>query len=871
MENIAVTTITDFLQFIENKKNNEKTRVFINNGFHSDVLEIVKIYDELSTQKILDEKLINLCIYIRIDSAEDYNVFFKMYCEECDIKLSSKFRKVEFSFLINFHNNSDVYLLAQYQNFIFPELAHCCKSMSAKISNITKAHNLQPLNQNMPDFKALIRSNVNIFDDTKYKDKYMLLNIDVSENGFDINKLHNNLLICCKYQKYCRGFVLNIMGDISRIKPYVQNIIEENVFVICNNILIEPDLDSVGKLPPAIFFGSMDLTFFKLPLSPKNWKLIIGEEAICAKVFGNDNEKRYWTYLRMCQKFLFEEFDDNVSSEYTKLRKQAFSNQNFYKEYVQKMPFLALCIFSIYDNFYRNNLLKQAKKFYEKRVLKIEDLLLSEQRKQSWDDYEKYKANKDKYDIKNLFAYDANGGVHKTVVSEIFECISIAEGLLQILENAVLHAGGGLLSMRVYSREVGLEKESHKKEHHVKYLNSTYTEDYFNYKKANFYLEIRISDLSGKSIPEKFVENLLADENKENYDKLRLLSSSLPKSYDFSPKGIREIFSDEPHNMEYFFSEITDDRLKEFRKVYYSIDENLVHHYGLEIFNNILTVRNGLFSVCGYNLCQDNLELIFNNIYKQELEKVECLSNDIKKEVIDKIYSIREKKKEQVRENLSANKQISGTTYSILFPLVHSALTENTVSVDGVFDCSEVADNTYKIKTIKSADILRDIDFEVSAYKAINKISGKIEELFDDEDVACIYLSNNISEDVSFKMNYFEELIKGIVLFALKKTNVNNVPLMPIAIVNLTPFQLIEASRIISIYYAKEVIKHDATINPFEKMPIYLKCAESGKEIVFNGKDIEEVRRNVVKTAMIDGTMFDELSTIAEILRKEAK
>ena len=652
----------------------------------------------------------------------------------------------------------------------------------------------------------------------------------------------------------------------------MQNIIAENVFVICNNILIESDLDSVGKLPPAIFFGSEDLLFFKAPLPQNIWELIVGEEAVSAKKFGDSYEKRYWTYLRMCQKFLFEDFDDNVSAEYTKLRKEAYSSKNFYDEYVQKMPFLALCIFSIYDNFYRNNLLKQAKKYYGKKVLKVEDLLLSEQRKQNWNDYNKYQLNKDKYDIKNLFAYDQKGGVHKTVISEIFECISVAEGLLQILENAVLHADGGLLSMRVYSRETGLEKESHKKEHHVKYLNDTYTEDYFEYKKANFYLEIRISDFSGKSIPEKFVENLLADENTEGYEKLRSLSSDLSKSYDFSPEGIKKLVVDNDHSMEYFFSEIKDDSLKKFRQLYYSIDENLVHHYGLEIFNNILTVRNGLFSVCGYNLRYDNLDLIFDNIFEETIKKAESLSDDIKAEVIDKIVSIRDEKKAKVRETLSANKKISGTTYSILFPLVHSALAENNLSVESILDSNKVVDEKYTVKILNYVHLLRDIDFHIFLSKAgINKISKNIYELFDNADVLCVDLLNDTTDAASLQLNCFEELIKGIVLFALKKVNNDKVSFIPIAIVNLTPFQLIEASRIISIYYAKEVIKHTTTINPFEKMPIYLKCAESGKEIVFNGKDIEEVRRNVVKTAMIDGTMFDELSTIIEILRKEAK
>ena len=47
MENITIKTLAEFKQFLENKKNNEKTRVYISNGFHSDVSEIVKYYNNI--------------------------------------------------------------------------------------------------------------------------------------------------------------------------------------------------------------------------------------------------------------------------------------------------------------------------------------------------------------------------------------------------------------------------------------------------------------------------------------------------------------------------------------------------------------------------------------------------------------------------------------------------------------------------------------------------------------------------------------------------------------------------------------------------------------------------------------------------------
>ena len=77
MENISITTLEDFKQILGNIKSSEKVRIYINDGFHIDVLEIVKIYNDLFSRNTFDENLISCC---RVFSAAKMLILFPSSC-----------------------------------------------------------------------------------------------------------------------------------------------------------------------------------------------------------------------------------------------------------------------------------------------------------------------------------------------------------------------------------------------------------------------------------------------------------------------------------------------------------------------------------------------------------------------------------------------------------------------------------------------------------------------------------------------------------------------------------------------------------------------------------------------------------------------
>ena len=119
--------------------------------------------------------------------------------------------------------------------------------------------------------------------------------------------------------------------------------------------------------------------------------------------------------------------------------------------------------------------------------------------------------------------------ISNEIIAELFEATVISEGLLQIVENAVKYANGGLLSLRIYDKE----KE---------YLQHTYT-DYFNTSQflSDFYLEIILSDVSNNSITKTFIENI----------KNRIIDKESISVYDFMYKKFPKVI--ENLNVKSFF------------------------------------------------------------------------------------------------------------------------------------------------------------------------------------------------------------------------------------------------------------------------------------------------------------------------------
>lgn len=914
MDRVIVISYKEFERFCVEQYSRHQPELSYNITVNTELIDIKKIIALCSRAQLKDSEhgdfisAINLLFNIGVRTAEDLmNIksFFADFTED----MKSVLRKSRLHLDILLFGEQSVEILNMFQYHIRDELSLIFSAVTHKASFPKySTNNVVIVDKLQGGYNECIKQLTNGIA----KDKVFIFNIKFANDAFDMTQLHKCMLICSKYKDRCKGFVINVAnGGLYRVCAFVVNILCEKIFVIYGNSLIEPSLHSVGKLFPAVYVeNAADLMFFQQPLKKEVWRKLYTEhagrggksihEVVGPNTFMADDEceAKFWPYLRLCQKFLFEDFDDNASKAYTQLRKAAYSCDEFYDIYVSKISFLALFVFAIYDNFYRSNLLWRFKKDCGRKNyhLSIEDFVLSKQGAQDSKIFKRYKELKSDYDIKNLvteYDIDSSGEVHivlhKTIAAEIFECISISEGLLQILENAVIHAHSGLLSLRVYSRAKGLDTETAKKESHIEYLNSSYKVQYFNYKNTDFYLEVQLSDLSDKSIPQKFIENV--EKDKERFKELLENLSWTEEQFNNIKKHINTAFfftddvgiiispSDNGADSE---KAMAMEDLYKFRQAFYRIDKNLVHHYGLEIFNSIITSRGGIFSVCGYNEAYDNLDDIFGKVY-EGAEKLEIkydgtayvqLMQYMKKQ----FYDMRKDDINNVRTIIQKDKNLPGTTYRILLPLNHTDVVNYNFSEPFEEDSTDM-DNEWMpvcINEAVSLNVVKDINdkqknidqFHEFLKNIFYEASDKAEETDKTKLVMCLNIpAIQKATDSARKENgdHFEELIKGVLLFALETLRDGKADILPIAIVNLNSFQLIEAARLISIYYAKRSSESEGI---FDKMPIYLKCMNESKEVIFAGADISEVQNRIIKTAMKNGTMFDELATIVDILKR---
>lgn len=689
----------------------------------------------------------------------------------------------------------------------------------------------------------------------------IIYEINEQNKEFEFSNLTNLLLDAIKEKRNNKGkrIYFNIInGDFAHIPTYVSSLVKENFQITVNGKVVHPDsIENFGALPPAIFVTQENLRVLQAPLNIDVWKAIKENKLDDDFNFDLERYNEFKPLLKICHRYLFEEFNKNKSEAYTRLRILAYESENF-EIYVKSIPFLALLIFSIYDSSYRSDLLSYAKsdQYYNKSKLKESDFLSDKQQEQDYERFIAYRDNKSETDVKNLLyrvdelqepnSHRNNSQLHSIVVSEIFECVSIAEGLLQILENAALHAGGGLLSMRLYSRakKYRSKGKEYREPDHIDYLDSEYSEEYFelnSLKETSYYLEVQISDLpkNPMSIPKKFVENYTCDEyinGAEGEEKEKR-------------KKIKELIGNKQNeiNLNYFF-EPDKDQVKLKGKFFGFDNKNFVFHYGLEIFKTIVTARKGIFAVCGYNKHYTNLGRVFGK---------------------------KSKDKKAIDSAITKNKEINGTTYRMLLPLNHNAVYLSG-AVNSELDISPNVKNENskaEIIEIKVDEITKGLprysgSNSIEAKRTrISSISVFIENKFSDAtDEQIKVLCLNFKSDSVVK--YFEEIIKGCVLFVLNILNnpeqEKKIILLPVALVNLTPFQMIEATRIMSIFYSNNQIAKESN---FDKFQFYLKSTD-GKDLILAGKDLNSVRERLIKTAMINGAMNSELTVIEQLMRR---
>ncbi len=181
--------------------------------------------------------------------------------------------------------------------------------------------------------------------------------------------------------------------------------------------------------------------------------------------------------------------------------------------------------------------------------------------------------------------------LHPQIIKELYEAVIISEGLLQLIENTVYHAGEGkddgcgIMDIRILNIEDDRELISN-------YYGNKKLEDRCQNK---YWMLINIADISMTDITRKFYEN-----NKEIIAKIEKREKDIGKTLSTM-------------TLDGFFSPNESQR-KAWDRFYNCGDENdrAVNHFGLQIFDSIVNSKGGIFMASSGDDAFNNQNVLLN-------------------------------------------------------------------------------------------------------------------------------------------------------------------------------------------------------------------------------------------------------------------
>lgn len=353
----------------------------------------------------------------------------------------------------------------------------------------------------------------------------------------------------------------------------------------------------------------------------------------------------------------------------------------------------------------------------------------------------------------------------------------LTDGILQLMEN-VYHTTDkvGFLSIRI-----------HENSKNKSYLKNRYGISDFA---SRFYYEIRLLDISEENIVESFQR--------------RVNNASAVKELKVS----------------HFFGDMQEDSVKRFWEEYNCKEENLVHHYGLQVFSSIVSANEGIFRV------------ISSSKYKYDKRK-ETYANK-------EYWGI---------EDLE-NAHIPGTEYTILIPLrehEQRIVTALEADMEYQYDMStdyvvQKCDIEQMLKKMPKLQYVNQLQKE----KLINMLAGRMlawmlawENKMQEQQKLVVFIS--MRDDMGCQMEiYCKALILcGVKLQARGKK-------LYCMFHNCSESQILEIARIFAIFYCKSYMPaylHD--------MQIYLTADEI--ELLITGSNINSLYAIASKIMLVKG------------------
>lgn len=674
----------------------------------------------------------------------------------------------------------------------------------------------------------------------------------------EIINLQNFFLICqrAKMENIPREFNLSISCDKEMVYRIAHYLFLGSCYENVNKITIN-GLD-IDKLSTVLFFKRVPLIMIRRDmydfLSTRLEHIVseYGEETFFStsmeqkinETVENNKKNDKALLLKLCFNNLVGEVSRGTKL-YSNARREYFFNSDFYKE-IKEVPFLACLIFSI-------SLRAQNIEAIEKEKQKIKDL------------YAKKRVTIKAEQFKDLFLNETS------LQNEIFNAWDICDGVLQLIENIVIHAGRknskgeqrdgeGIFSMYLYKNEKETKMNSNSdifNDDMELFQNyEEYFEGYINEYRDGLYDERKEYERVKKEV----VRQLNGDIHigKQVYDEYNAIREGIDRRkkerrgveyflelqiIDFSGKNMCDVFRDnlkkrnDPNrdNFQFitvrsFFDPCKNKVIKDINEIElwdkYYLGENAIQHFGLQIFLSIISDNSGCFDV--------------KTIGEGE-EKGDFYSN--------------------VGDKDNFEQMLPGTAYKILLPMKSISRLSDSKSTFLNTDINYKFSKLEELKPNQQTVLIIDEFFEklkkigVSDNKnvEIENLRKKLLEIPDDGRIIefdCKAVENSVQ---------FELFVKTIILLVADENhNYDN-----IAIINCAPNSFVRFIRYFSIYYDK-----NGNCEWMSKKQIYLCGENSAEEFVISGKNIQEMIGRVKKLAFSRRLNSNYLPILTRMLQK---
>ena len=517
-------------------------------------------------------------------------------------------------------------------------------------------------------------------------------------------------------------------------------------------------------------------------------------------------------------------------------RRVYFSTDTF-KNKVRNMPFLAFLIFSCYDRVNQQDRAEDYKKEKKERTHKTRIILKSEEMPQALP-------------------------LDEEVMADISNAWDISDGILQLLENVVEHAGNCKVEEKTGNYKSGtgvLSIRIHKNEEENKFLKGEFDQYFkgydYRYKREyeekreeliienteKDYLSKKHSILKSKLNEGRFVEEKELIEYNKVREKIQRRREERNKiKYfldiriaDISGKYMCDVFrknlagdidSDGPHFENIQVRSFFDPNRQEqqcFDKYYQG--KNIIHHYGLQIFASVIGNNDGCFFVRSHST-----------------EKKSTYNTT-----------------QYVEDGLE--KLMEGTRYQILLPFRRRPVQANSMINASI---------SYHTKQLEQRKTIDEHDEQlVQFYNRLDRYDREIESketvvkelqryLLWDEGLIYVF-------DISrIKPAAVEVFCKALILYiaeGVKDSHVNN-----IAIINCDASDFISIIRLFAICYDKNGVS-----GWMKQTQVYLSGKDTREEFLLSGENVQVLLTRVAKLAFSRRIHPICVQTLQKVLEKK--